>query len=71
MIRRGEADDFQNRTGAERNPHWQHTRANGDFANAVLDERALRNCGAARNPGKDLGQGIPEITKRRKHGELV
>ena len=45
--------------------------ANGDLAHTVLDERALRNWSAARNPGKDLGQRIPEVTERRKHGELV
>jgi hypothetical protein len=71
MIRRGEADDFQSRTGWERNRHRQDAGADGDFASAVLDERALRNWSAARNPGKDLRQRIPEITERRKHGELV
>ena len=55
MIRRREADDFQSRTGGERNSHRQDARADGDFAGAVLDERALRNWSAARNPGKDLG----------------
>src|SRR5713226_5859249 len=68
MIRRGEADDFQSRTGGERNAHRQHARADGDFAGAVLDERALRNWSATRNPGKDLGQRIPEVSERRKDG---
>ena len=42
MICRGEADDFQSRTGGERNPHRQHARADGDFAGAVLDEQTVQ-----------------------------
>jgi hypothetical protein len=71
MITCGEADDFQSRTRGERNADRQHTRADGDLAHTVLDERALRNWSAARNLGKDLGQRIPEVTERRKHGELA
>jgi len=71
MIACGEADDFQNRSRGQRNAHRQHARVDGNLAHTVLDERALRNWSAARNPGKDLGQRIPEVTERRKHRELV
>ena len=46
MVRRGEADDFQSRTGAEGNTHRQHARAHSDFAGAVLDGCALRELSA-------------------------
>jgi len=71
MVRRGEADNFQCRAGADRDAHRKHARPHGDFAGAVLDKCAPRDFRATGDPGEDFRESVPKVDKWRKDRELV
>src|SRR5215469_850687 len=60
MIRRCEANDLKVGTGTKGDVHRQEACAYGHFANAALDQRALRDRSAAHHPVENLWQRIPE-----------